>query len=96
MKGQRQIAIVLLYNKEHVASNKCPLFVATQVRYSDLCREGQRIMRKGIWQVLPSRDSTGRLVVTTQGWISDPTAAMRVSFLCVRKRQIRMIDTVFV
>jgi hypothetical protein len=55
------------------------LLLAPQLRYSDLCKESQQILRKGNWQALPSRDSTGRIILVHQGWISLPTARLRVS-----------------
>jgi hypothetical protein len=51
------------------------------LRYSDLCKESRQIMRRGNWQVLSSRDSTGRIVLAHLGWISSPTARLRVKII---------------
>jgi hypothetical protein len=62
-----------------------PLALQRPLRFSDLTKKERFCIRKGVLQILPSRDKAGRLILVFQGSMDQVTNIHRVRHTCQTK-----------
>jgi hypothetical protein len=63
-----------------------PFALTRPLAITDLSSDAYQLLRTGNYQILPSRDRAGRLILSCQGWMSLPTPKLRVRQMIVTLR----------